>query len=717
MSAPKVVDENGSDGKIAAALQMVQWGFRVFPLRDSGDFKNRKKPLREGWQQSATSDPAIIKQIWTERPECGVGALADGFVILDFDPKGGELHELRARAEDKFGKLPETLTFKTGGGGEHVVFRAPPGTEPRSIKNAVGLLPGIDNRSDGGYIVAPGNRLDPKMARYRVLHDAPIAVAPTSIVAALRRNAMRVIDGTDMENIDTDMAVRAATYVARGLPDASEGERNDKLHEYAHMMREYGVSPGKAFDILNEHWNLERVHPPLDAHEMRRTITSVYSKTVQSSPTGYMLDAILSAAEMAREAQMAGPPKEDTAPTGLKLTQHLTLDLTAMEPRDWVVENVAAKGYVTAVFGYAGVSKSTWTLHLALAIAGNRPNMVQMPDAQPPRLKQGTVLVYNGEDDTAEMRRRIAAEVVANEVPLDALSRVYTASGADEGAEPLILAKAKGEVAEVNEKGVALLIATAKSVGADVIVLDPIAELHNVVENSNDQSKVVGAVLRRVAKETGAAVIFAAHSRKPDGTRANDADAGNLHDLRGAGAMAGVIRLAFTVTGMTDREATDNRVPATDRHRYVRLTIAKNNLGPTNKAACWYKRIGVSMGPIGEEFEVGALVPWTFTRVEEDRPPLWEVIEKTMLDFPDQFEVGKSYAPTTVLRSFSEEDREVWGPGSIAPAMEQWFTSGPVKRGVEFNVVAERIPFGAKWRYKVALVERDPDDVETDYLA
>ena len=47
----------------------------------------------------------------------------------------------------------ETLTARTGGGGEHWIFLAP---SDRQLKNTASVIaPGIDTRAEGGYIVAP----------------------------------------------------------------------------------------------------------------------------------------------------------------------------------------------------------------------------------------------------------------------------------------------------------------------------------------------------------------------------------------------------------------------------------------------------------------------------------------------------------------------------------------------------------------------------------
>jgi hypothetical protein len=250
-----------------------------------------------------------------------------------------------------------------------------------------------------------------------------------------------------------------------------------------------------------------------------------------------------------------------------------------------------------------------------------------------------------------------------------------------------------------------------------VIIVDPLQELHNVLENSNEQMRMVGSALRRVAKATKAAVIVAGHARKPDSLddRRAVAEAGNVNILRGASSMSGVIRFAWTVTNMVNEVAS---VPADQRSHYVRLTMAKNNFGRADNAPCWYKRIGVSMGPLGEEFDIGALIPWQFTRLEEQRPPVWCALERIMLDFPDAFPMGRAYSPTVVLQMGNEADRELvtMRNRAVTGEMEKWLRDGPIKQGVTHNLKATRTKFGNGWKYQVEMIERDPDE-EVDFLA
>lgn len=136
-----------------AALDYASAGWAIFPVEPRG-----KKPLTTNGFKAATTDATKIKEWWAKTPTANLGLDCgkSGVVVVDLDKRGeagpdgvAEWAELveRERLQAK------TLTSRTGGGGRHLVFKAPPGVE---IKNSAGkLAPGIDVRAAGGYVVLP----------------------------------------------------------------------------------------------------------------------------------------------------------------------------------------------------------------------------------------------------------------------------------------------------------------------------------------------------------------------------------------------------------------------------------------------------------------------------------------------------------------------------------------------------------------------------------
>ena len=131
---------------LAAALDYASRGWSVIPLRPKD-----KRPLLREWKeyQSRRATEIEIREWWARNPAANVGVIAgavSGLVVLDVDGKNG--HEsLKSLPGVEHDKAPVVVTGK----GFHAYYRHPGGT----VSNRAGMLPGLDLRGDGGYVVAP----------------------------------------------------------------------------------------------------------------------------------------------------------------------------------------------------------------------------------------------------------------------------------------------------------------------------------------------------------------------------------------------------------------------------------------------------------------------------------------------------------------------------------------------------------------------------------
>jgi hypothetical protein len=133
---------------LEAALDYARRGYPVFPLVG-------KVPAIKGGHGclDATTDEQKVHQWWGyDHPNANIGiATGDeaGFWVLDID-KGGM--ETLQTLIDKNSPLPKTAKQKTGSGFYHALFQCN-GAVIKNRANDIG--PGLDTRSNGGYIVAP----------------------------------------------------------------------------------------------------------------------------------------------------------------------------------------------------------------------------------------------------------------------------------------------------------------------------------------------------------------------------------------------------------------------------------------------------------------------------------------------------------------------------------------------------------------------------------
>lgn len=229
------------------ALQYAAKGFRVFPVKKGTKGAGGGQLLRS-WKNEATTDPAVISGWWDMWQDADICiATGNGLVVIDLDVKGkedGTASMLGWIADN--GSMPPTAVVRTGSGGQHHYYLVD-GTYP----NSRGLFPGIDVRSDGGYVVAPPS------AGYSWMNNLPIARAD--------RRVYGFLEGKDKSKFFT-------------LPEEiAEGSRNDTLFKYAASLQAKGMADDVILQEV-ERVNEEKCIPPLDDKDIEVIVKSVLGR-------------------------------------------------------------------------------------------------------------------------------------------------------------------------------------------------------------------------------------------------------------------------------------------------------------------------------------------------------------------------------------------------------------------------------------------------------
>lgn len=269
------------------ALAYAELGWAVFPL-----LPNSKEPLTKHGFKDASNDPAVINRWWAEHPLANIGiatGVISDLVVVDVDVKNG------AKGFESLatlGELPVTLAVQTPSGGQHLYHVA-----PGPLRCRIGLLPGIDIKADGGYIVAPGSTIDGKTYEW-VDAEAHLVMLPDTITKLM------------------------AEKKSAKLPDAgsaiTEGRRNDTLASIAGGLRRHNKCLDEILAELKT-VNLKRCQPPLPDSEVE-----TIAKSICNYPAG------------------AAEQDDDIRPPGFT-DDALALEFTERYAEDW--RYVAAWGY------------------------------------------------------------------------------------------------------------------------------------------------------------------------------------------------------------------------------------------------------------------------------------------------------------------------------------------------------------------------------------
>jgi hypothetical protein len=279
------------------ALAYIELGWAVFPVAP-----NAKRPLTPNGFKDATKSVFAAKRWWEKYPDANIG-IASGMVsrlaVVDIDVKNGA--KGRESIEKVKGMTP-TLMAKTPSGGWHLYYLL-----EKPLKSRNGLLPGVDLKADGGYVVAPGSKIDDTPYEWFDA-EAHLSALP-NVVRELEENrehhAAPILNGT---NGHTNGAI-------------PEGERNATLASLAGSMRRRGLETDEIAAALKT-VNLKRCSPPLDDKEIENISASIARYPPEDAPV------------FQNGTHAESEDDEDIRPPGFT-DDALALEFTEKHAEDW----------------------------------------------------------------------------------------------------------------------------------------------------------------------------------------------------------------------------------------------------------------------------------------------------------------------------------------------------------------------------------------------
>ena len=230
------------------ALRYAEHGWLVFPVRPRG-----KTPLTRHGVKDATTDLATVERWWRRWPNANIGlAVPSGYLVIDVD----SLDVLQSLKYQDL-ELPSTSTSRTGRG-QHFWYSV-----TMALKNGVGILPGVDIRASGGYVIAPPS-VHPSGAIYRwkvPLHRDTITECPDWLLERLAQHR-RDHQGRSADDWHE--------VISKPIP---EGRRNQTLAEVAGLL--FRRLPAEVATELAYCWAKVKLRPALPEVEISRTIDSI----------------------------------------------------------------------------------------------------------------------------------------------------------------------------------------------------------------------------------------------------------------------------------------------------------------------------------------------------------------------------------------------------------------------------------------------------------
>ena len=235
-----------------SALLLASMGLPLFPVIPNG-----KKPAIADWGKKATCDPVIISGWWDSNPNYNIGLAAGHetngkfLTVIDLDRHDPAKDGLQSLAGwcVTHGELPRTAEVSTPSGGRHLYYWT-----PSPLKNRTGILPGIDARGAGGYVVAPTSRINGKSYDWI---ENPIITG----ISDANENVLTLLNYTT-----------GPERPSFALPEAIEdGQRTDTLIRLVGSLMAKGLSEDAIRAAVMAE-NITRCFPPLSDNELEKTV-------------------------------------------------------------------------------------------------------------------------------------------------------------------------------------------------------------------------------------------------------------------------------------------------------------------------------------------------------------------------------------------------------------------------------------------------------------
>lgn len=431
-------------------------GFKVFPLRE-----NDKRPLFKGSAQTqGTTDLNQVRDIWTQYPNANIGiATGDGLTVIDVDTitahgVDGENSMLEYQVDNGF--INETLEVTTPTGGKHYYYLT-----DNEYSNKASILPGVDVRGLGGYVVGPGSTIN------GTLYEAKQLTEPQRA----NSEVLQLLGACKKRETSTDpFEALEKGYSETLIP---QGSRTDYLIKQCAQLCD-GTKTLETMKRMIQVINENNLETPLTDRELE---TEVFPSLERFKK---------------HEAKKVDP-ETSIDPNKINLVNVSDIEKERVE---WLVPGYIPKGTITIIGGDGGLGKTSLWCNIASAISNGTPCVLQ--ENNEVLYPQGEVIYFSGEDDTARVLRDRLEQNGAN------LDNIKTLPMDDDAFTSLSI-------------GGALIEGIIEARRPMLVIFDPIQQfIKNADMSKRNDMRHTMTSLSKLGKKYGTTFILVMHTNKRD---------------------------------------------------------------------------------------------------------------------------------------------------------------------------------------------------------
>lgn len=468
------------------ALHLAAIGYHVFPLVPGG-----KLPTIKDWPNLATTNPETIEKWWTNH-NFNIGiATGHGMFVIDLDVKRG------ADGPENFDNLDPLeeenrkarVWVGTPTKGHHLYYRS----DAIAKNSASALAPGVDVRGHHGYVVGPGSIVNGKMYVNRLPPLKDLPPAPAWLIPLVTKGKTKSKtaganhSGQPLILLDATSAIRRAVeYLTSTAPLAIEGNGGDATtYKVAARLKDLGLSPAKALELLLEHWN-DKCQPPWHPSDLATKLENAFN--YGQNPPG--------SADPAADFDQVDiePAPNDLRPDRFKLYPYESTDPDLS--RNPLVHKWLDHNGLSVLYGSSNTGKTFVALEIARCVAFGQPFFDHAAE-------QGSVVYVPTEAGVSLFRRTKAQRIHFGEPNKRAFDIIPTA---------VDLLHPNGDTTPLIE---ALRQAANTAGPLRLVVIDTLSRaLAGGNENSSEDMGALVKNIDRIRAATGAHVLIVHHSGK-----------------------------------------------------------------------------------------------------------------------------------------------------------------------------------------------------------
>lgn len=442
--------------KLEYATKLAKMGFKVFPLRE-----NDKRPLFNGNAQTqGMTDLNKVRDTWTRYPNANIGiATGDGLTVIDVDTIAshgvdGESSMLKYQVENGF--INPTLEVTTPTGGKHYYYLT-----DNEYSNKVSILPGVDVRGLGGYVVGPGSTINGTLYETKQLMEPQRA----------NSEVLQLLGACKKRETSTDpFEALEKGYSETLIP---QGSRTDYLIKQCAQLCD-GTKTletmKKMIQVINE-TNLEK---PLTDKELE-------------------MEVFPSLERFKKHEAKKVDPETSIDPNKINL---VSVSDIKKERVEWLIPGYIPKGDITIIGGDGGLGKTSLWCNIASAISKGTPCVLQEDNSY--IYPRGEVIYFSGEDDTARVLRDRLEQNGAN------LDNIKTLPMNDDAFTSLSI-------------GGALIEGIIEARRPMLVIFDPIQQfIKNTDMSKRNDMRQTMTNLSKLGNKYGTTFILVMHTNKRD---------------------------------------------------------------------------------------------------------------------------------------------------------------------------------------------------------